>query len=164
MRTRVTVLCLSVCLSVCLFVCYQSPGFFSRLYDKLDIPACSSLVFLGFQLTDFDKTVSFGRYSAFHGYFVVSSPYERFRILLVATTVTWSDTPAPHVQYYFCQLSKFDRSLCSVGVWSGQWPPSDWQVKGNTYSWLYMCHRSSCIFKETVSVFFATSTVAIISR
>ena len=40
---------------VCLFVCYQSPGFFSRLNDKLDIPACSSLVFLGFQLTDFDK-------------------------------------------------------------------------------------------------------------
>ena len=50
-----------VCLSVCLFVCYQSPGFFSRLYDKLDLPACSSLVFLGFQLTDFDKTVLFGR-------------------------------------------------------------------------------------------------------
>ena len=40
MRTRVTVLCLSVCL----FVCHQSPGFYSRLYDKLDIPACSSLV------------------------------------------------------------------------------------------------------------------------
>ena len=74
MRTRVTVLCL--------FVCYQSPGFYSRLYDKLDIPACSSLVFLGFQLTDFDKTVSFGFFGAFHGYFVVSSPYERFRILL----------------------------------------------------------------------------------
>ena len=50
-----------VCLSVCLFVCYQSPGFFSRLYDKLDLPARSSLVFLGFQLTDFDKTVLFGR-------------------------------------------------------------------------------------------------------
>ena len=44
-----------------LSVCYQSPGFFSRLHDKLDLPACSSLVFLGFQLTDFDKTVSFGR-------------------------------------------------------------------------------------------------------
>ena len=41
MRTRITVLCLSVCLSVC----YQSPGFFSRLYDKLYLPACSSLVF-----------------------------------------------------------------------------------------------------------------------
>ena len=50
-----------LCLSVCLSVCYQSPGFFSRLHDKLDLPACSSLVFLGFQLTDFDKTVSFGR-------------------------------------------------------------------------------------------------------
>ena len=93
--------CLSVCLFVCLFVCYQSPGFFSRLYDKLDIPACSSLVFLGFQLTDFDKTVSFERYSAFHGYFVVSSPDERLRILLVATTVTWSDTPACAVLHVF---------------------------------------------------------------
>ena len=48
-------------LSVCLSVCYQSPGSFSRLYDKLDLPACSSLVFLGFQLTDFNKTVSFGK-------------------------------------------------------------------------------------------------------
>ena len=46
---------LLVCLSVCLFVCYQFPGF-SHLYDKLYLPACSSLVFLGFQLTDFDKT------------------------------------------------------------------------------------------------------------
>ena len=76
---------------VCLSVCYQSPGFYSRLYDKLDIPA---LVFLGFQLTDFDKTVSFVFFGAFRGYIVVSSPYERFRILLVATTVTWSDTSA----------------------------------------------------------------------
>ena len=67
MRTRLTVLCLSVCL----FVCYQSPGFFSRL--KLDIPACSSLVipacsslvFVGFQLTDVDITVSFGFLGAF---------------------------------------------------------------------------------------------------
>ena len=72
MRTRVIVLCLFVYL----FVCYQSPGFFSRLYEKLDIPACSSLIFLGFQLTDFDKTVSFVFFfGAFHGYFVVSSPY-----------------------------------------------------------------------------------------
>ena len=78
-------------MSVCLFVCYQSPGF---LYDKLYLPACSSLVFLGFQLTDFDKTVSFVLFGVFHGYFVVSSPYEWFRILLVAVTVTWSDTPA----------------------------------------------------------------------
>ena len=46
---------------VCLSVCYQSPGFFSRLHDKLYLPACSSLVFLGFQLTEFDKTVSFER-------------------------------------------------------------------------------------------------------
>ena len=83
-----------VSLFVCLSVCYRSPGFYSRLYDKLDIPACSSLVFLGFLLSDFDKTVSFGSVGAFHGYFVVSSPYERFRILFVAITITWSDTPA----------------------------------------------------------------------
>ena len=48
---------MSVCLlSVSLFL--------STLYDKLDLPACSPLVFLvflGFQLTDFDKTVSFGK-------------------------------------------------------------------------------------------------------
>ena len=50
-----------VCLFVCLSVCYQSPAFFSRLYDKLYLPACSSLDFLGFQLSEFDKTVSFGR-------------------------------------------------------------------------------------------------------
>ena len=62
MRTRVF---------VCLSVCYQSPGFFSRLYDKLYVPVCSSLVFLGFQLTDFDKTVSFV------GYFVVSGQDKR---------------------------------------------------------------------------------------
>ena len=88
MRTRVTVLYLFVCLSVTSLL-----NFFSHLYDKLDIPACSSLVFPGFQLTDFDKTVSFLFFGAFHGYFVVSSPYERFRILLVAITVTCSDTP-----------------------------------------------------------------------
>ena len=99
MRTMVTVLCLSVC--------YQSPGFFSRLYDKLDIPVCSSLDFLGFQLTEFDKTVSFEKLSAFHNYFVVSSPYEWLRILLVAVTVTWSVVSRP--QYHFCQLNKFDR-------------------------------------------------------
>ena len=93
MRMRVTVLCLSVC--------YQSPGFFSRFYDKLDIPACSSLVFLGL---DFDKTVSFGFFGAFHGYFVVPSPYERFRILLVAITVTWSDTPACAVLFLPTQI------------------------------------------------------------
>ena len=46
---------------VYLSVCYQSPAFFSRLHDKLYLPACSSLVFLGFQLTEFDKTVSLER-------------------------------------------------------------------------------------------------------
>ena len=99
MCTRVTVLCLFVCLSVC----YQFPGFFSFLYDELYLPACSSLVFLCFQLTDFDKTVSFAKYSAFHGYFVVSSPYERFRILLVAITVMWSDMLACAVLFLSTQ-------------------------------------------------------------
>ena len=115
MRTRVTVLCLFVCLSVY----YQSPGFYSRLYDKFDIPACSSLVFLGFQLSDFDKTVSFGFFGAFHGYFVVFSPYERFRILLVAITVTWSDTPACVVLFLPTQQvrSIADRELrCRSGI------------------------------------------------
>ena len=98
-----------------------------------------------------------------HGYFVVSSPYERFRntILLVAITVTWSDTPACAVLFLPTQQvrSIADREWCyrSVGVW----PPSDWQViNGNTYSWL--CHRSSCIFKEAMREFFIT--VAIINR
>ena len=50
MRTRITVLCL--------FVCHQSAGTFSHLYDKLYLSVCSSL---GFQLTDFNKTVYFGR-------------------------------------------------------------------------------------------------------
>ena len=34
MRTRITVVCLSVC--------YQSPGSFSRVYHKLDIPVYST--------------------------------------------------------------------------------------------------------------------------
>ena len=108
MRTRVTVLCLLVCLSAC----YQSPGFFSRLYEKLDIPACSSLVLLGFKQISIKLFRSFLFFGAFHGYFVVSSPYNRtpYTTCGYNLTVTWSDTPAPHAHYYFCQLSTFDRS------------------------------------------------------
>ena len=92
---------------VCLSVCYQSPGFFSCLYDKSCVPTCFSLAFL---LTDFDRTVSFRRYSAFHGYFVVSSPDERFRILLVAIAITSNVLHNTCPQYHFCQLSKYDQS------------------------------------------------------
>ena len=52
---------LFACLLVCLSVCYQSAGLFSSLYDKLDLPTSSSPGFLGFQLSEFDKTVSFER-------------------------------------------------------------------------------------------------------
>ena len=61
MRTRVTVLCLSVCLSVCLFVTSLLVSFHVCMTNYSYLPACSSLVFLGFQLTEFDKTVSFER-------------------------------------------------------------------------------------------------------
>ena len=83
------------------------------------------IFFLGFQLTDFDKTVMFVFFlGAFYGYFVVSSPYERFRILLVAITVTWSDTPACAVLILLTQQvrsiadreSGRCRSAGSVGV------------------------------------------------
>ena len=84
-----------VCLFVCLHVCYQSPGFYSRLYMEIRHTCLFfASFFQDFQLSDFDKTVSFVFFGAFRGYFVVSSPYERFRILFVAITVTWSDKPA----------------------------------------------------------------------
>ena len=60
---------------IVLSLLYQSPSSFSCLYDKLYLPACSLLVFLGFQLTDFENCFVYG-------YFVVSSPDERFHILL----------------------------------------------------------------------------------
>ena len=93
--------------SVCLSVCYQSSSFFSSLYTYLHVFAR----FLGFELTDFDKTVFFfWRESTFNVYFVVSTPHEQFRILhvLAAITVTWSVPYNARLQYYFCQLSKFD--------------------------------------------------------
>ena len=64
MCTRVTVLCLSVC--------YRSPRFCFYVNIKLYLPAYSLLVFLRFQLSDFDKTVSFGRYCACHGFLLVT--------------------------------------------------------------------------------------------
>ena len=103
MRTRVTV--------VCLYVCYQSPGSFSHLYDKLDLPTCSSLAFLGFQQTDFDKTVLFKRQSAFHGYFDVNS----------SVYYLWSVTPACAILFLPAQqirsIDIMNGLSHSVGVW-----------------------------------------------
>ena len=77
MRTRGNYSTLSVSLFFAnLLVCFH--------INFIDLPACFLLVFLGLQLTDFNKTVSFGRQSAFHDYFGVSSPDEWLRILLVA--------------------------------------------------------------------------------
>ena len=72
MRTRVTVLTLFVC--VCVFVCSKSAAFKWSLYNKMDLLAYFSQVFLDFQLTDLSKMPSFLRKSAFHGYFVVYNP------------------------------------------------------------------------------------------
>ena len=73
MRTRVIVitLCVCVCVSVCLSICPAFAAFKSTLYIKMDLPACFSSVFLGFQLTHLSKVPLFPRKSAFHGYFVV---------------------------------------------------------------------------------------------
>ena len=64
-----------------------------------------------------------------------------------------------HEQYYFCQFSKFDRLQIVNGAPALAQLASDLgsgrQATGRltaipiAYSWL--CHRSSCIFKETVS-------------
>jgi hypothetical protein len=67
---------------VCVFVCPLSTRRLKGLYYNLNISAGFTLIFQGFQLTDFDKKPSFKRYSVFHGYFVVSRLYKRLRILL----------------------------------------------------------------------------------
>ena len=56
---------------VCLSVCYQSPRFFSSLYDKIYLLACFSTVRSG------DRALS--------RLFCVSSHNERLRILLVVS-------------------------------------------------------------------------------
>ncbi len=81
MRTSVTVLSLCVCVCVC--VCPLSTRRLKVLYYNLNISAGFTLIFQGFQLTDFDKKPLFKRYSAFHDYFVVTRLYKRLRILLV---------------------------------------------------------------------------------
>ena len=145
MRTRVTVLSLSVC--------YQSPAFFSRLYDKLYLPACSSLDFLDFQLSEFDETVSFE--SAFHGYFVASSPDERLRILLVAITVTWIVTPT--VPFLPTEQIRSVVNGAAALLVSGQ------ATSRLTVEYRWHCYRSSCTFKETMSELIAVlAAVAII--
>ena len=67
----------------------------SSSYNKMDLPACFSSVFLGFQFTDLSKMPSFPRQSAFHSYFVVSSPHERLSILHVCGSVTCNLVPRP---------------------------------------------------------------------
>ena len=83
MRTRVTVLTLCVCVFVCVCVCSKFAASKSSLYDKMDLPACFSPVFLDFQFIDLSKMPSFPRKSAFHGYFVVSNPHKWLCILVV---------------------------------------------------------------------------------
>ena len=55
---------------VCLCVCPTVPSLLSALksslYDKMDLPACFSLVFLDFQLIDLSKMPLFPRKSTFH--------------------------------------------------------------------------------------------------
>ena len=73
----------SLCVFVCVCVCSKFAAFKSSLYDKMDLPACFSPVFLDFQFIDLSKMPSFPRKSAFHGYFVVSNPHKRLCILVV---------------------------------------------------------------------------------
>ena len=70
-----------------------------------------------------------------------------------------------HAQYYFCQLSKFDRSqnvngaaaLAQLASDLGSGRQATGRLKAIPIaSWL--CHRSCCIFKETVSVCFSYSS------
>ena len=61
-----------------LFVCYQFPGFFSRLYDELDIATC--LFFATFSRFPTNRFLFRSVLLALF-MIVVSSPYERFRIL-----------------------------------------------------------------------------------
>ena len=57
---------LCVCVCVCLCVCSKFAASKSSLYDKMDLPACFSPVFLDFQFIDLSKMPSFPRKSAFH--------------------------------------------------------------------------------------------------
>ena len=59
--------------------------------------------------------------NAFHDYFVVSSPNERFRILFMAITVTWSVTLIPFLP------TQQIRSIVNGAAARG---PSDYQVNG----------------------------------
>ena len=85
MRQRVTVLTLCVCVCVCLSVPRLLPSNRAYIYYKVDLPACFSSVFLGFQLTDLSEMPSFSRKSAFHSSIVVSNPHKRLCILLVVS-------------------------------------------------------------------------------
>jgi hypothetical protein len=74
MRTSVTVVCVSA------VYMYKALKSIVLQFEFTGISAGFTLRFQGFQLTDFDKKPLFKRYSAFHGYFVVSRLYKRLRI------------------------------------------------------------------------------------
>ena len=74
MRTRVTVVCLSVCLSVC----YRSTACLRSLYNKMDISDDFTLISEGFQVRDFSKKLSFKSYSFNHSFLRARSATFKF--------------------------------------------------------------------------------------
>ena len=58
----------SFCMCVRVCVCLEFADFISTLYDKVNLPAPFSLVFLG---ADFDISLSIERYRSFHARSVV---------------------------------------------------------------------------------------------
>ena len=80
MRTRVTVVCLSVCLFVCLSVCYRSTASVKHLCNKMNVPANFSPNSKGFQLRDFAKKLSLTSYSLFFVFSIARSAIFQFPV------------------------------------------------------------------------------------
>ena len=76
MRTRVTV----VCLSVCLFVCYRSTACVGHLCNKMNVPANFVPNSKGFQLRDFAKKLSLTSYSLFFVFGIAKSAIFQFPV------------------------------------------------------------------------------------
>ena len=97
MRTRVTVVGLSVCLSVCVCLCVTN---LAPAYNKLNLPAWSSLNSKGFQLADLAKKLSFPSYGMFS---LLHSPRRPFAIIKVAmwqvqlTTITYTSINSRYI-------------------------------------------------------------------
>ena len=95
MRTRVTVVCLSVCLSVCLLPVYCLHKTFMQQNERIS-QFCAE--FRRFQLRDFAKKLSLTRYSLFFIFSIAKSAifhsqYRKLglnplRILLVVMSIT----------------------------------------------------------------------------